>query len=147
MRTILSAPVLIAAIIAAWCYDLPHLAVGNIACSAPSGAMSAIRYEEMFIPKLSDLKFSCVPFVRGVCNAYLCTQFTAIDTEGKHVIGYVWRDIRNEPHARECSPDGGKEGSFYGECPVGTPVATVYRCPWCQPDFHAVADTRGQLKD
>ncbi len=122
----------------------PHLDRAGLSCVAPSGAMSAVRYQEIFIGKLSDLKFGCIPMLRGVCG-YLCTEFTARDEQEKHVIGYVWRDIMNQPHAAACSPDGGKAGSFYGECPVGTPVATVYRCPWCEPDLSATADTRGEL--
>ena len=118
----------------------------GLTCAAPSGAMHAVRYEEMFIGTLSNLKFGCVPMVRGVCSAYFCTSFTATDEQEKHVIGYVWRDVMNEPHAVACSPDGGKAGSFYGECPVGTPVATVYDCPWCEPNLNATADTRGELE-
>lgn len=109
--------------------------------------MKAIEYEEMFIGELHDFHFSCIPLVRGVCSAYLCTEFTAIDEQDKHVIGYVWRDVFNKPEARSCSPDGGRSGTFYGECPVGTPVATVYDCPWCKPNFDAKADTRGIRAD
>ena len=115
----------------------------KLVCDAPSGAMDAIEYEEMFIGKLRDFQFSCIPFVRGVCGTYFCTEFTAIDEQNKHVIGYVWRDVWNKPEAKSCSPDGGRSGTFYGECPVGTPAPTVYRCPWCEPNLDAKADTRG----
>lgn len=128
-------------------WAVPHLprAVSDIGvCDAPSGAMDAIQYQEMFVPKLRDLKFSCIPLLYTPCHASLCTKFTAIDAEDKHVIGYVWRDVWNKPQSALCSPDGGKEGSFYGECPVGTPVKTVYRCPWCEPDFNARPDLRGK---
>lgn len=112
-------------------------------CPAPSGALYAIEYQEKFLGKLSELKFSCLGFNRGICDAYTCVELTAIDAEGKHAIGYVWRNVFNQPKAVFCSPDGGKAGTFYGECPVGTPAPTVYKCPWCDPDFGAVADKRG----
>lgn len=114
------------------------------ACDAPSGAMTAIQYQEIFIGKFHDLKFDCIrQRMPTACGLYLCTKFTAIDADDKHVIGYVWRDVFNKPEAKTCSPDGGKSGSFYGECPVGTPVATVYDCPWCAPHLDAQADVRG----
>jgi hypothetical protein len=112
-------------------------------CAAPSGAMNSIGYREMFVGKLHDLKFSCIPMLHNPCGLHFCIEFTAIDEQDKHVIGYVWRDTFNHPEARTCSLDGGKSGSFYGECPVGVPVATVYSCPWCEPNFTASADTRG----
>ena len=130
--------------LAGWCSAVYHTTPLSLNCGAPSGAMSAIEYQEIFIGKLHDLKFSCIPTVSGLCSAYLCTEFDAVDEQNKHVIGYVWRDVWNKPEAVASSPDGGRAGSFYGECPVGTPVATVYKCPWCEPDLTAKADTRGQ---
>jgi hypothetical protein len=117
-----------------------------LSCNAPSGAMNAISYEEMFIGELHDLSFSCLPMPDTACGLYLCTSFTAIDEQDKHVIGYVWRDNFNKPTAAMCSPDGGKAGTFYGECPVGSPAPTVYRCPWCAPNAEAKADMRGIAK-
>jgi hypothetical protein len=124
--------------------DSPLLSITSDVCDAPSGAMSAVSYQEMFIGKLHDIKFGCVPIPRGICSAYSCTEFTALDFDDKHVIGYVWRNVMNIPQLVACSPDGGKSGTFYGECPVGTPVATVYHCPWCEPDLNAIADMRGK---
>lgn len=125
------------------CYLLPKQIENTFSCSAPSGAMQAIEYQEMFVGKLHAFRFSCIPMIRGVCG-YFCTEFTAMDEQDKHVIGYVWRTVFNVPEAKTCSPDGGKSGTFYGECPVGTPAPTVYRCPWCEPNFAATADTRGR---
>lgn len=127
-----------------WDHGMPQSLSDVGICDAPSGAMDAISYNEMFIGRLHDIKFGCIPNVRGICQSYLCREFTAIDADEKHVIGYVWRDVFNKPHATDCSPDGGKAGTFYGECPVGTPAPTVYRCPWCEPNLDAVADTRGK---
>jgi hypothetical protein len=128
-------------------FPFPRFSGEGLSCAAPSGAMSAIEREEMFIGTLRGLKFGCVPMTRGVCEAYFCTAFTAVDEQDKRVIGYVWRNIWNEPTAVACSPDGGKAGTFYGECPVGTPVPTVYRCPWCEPNLNAKADTRGVARE
>lgn len=144
MRTMAIIAASAIAIAAVWYYDIPHQISDKVECDAPSGAMDAIRYQEMFIGDLHDFKFGCIPMVRGVCGSYSCTEFTAVDSDDKHIIGYVWRDVTNEPHSRTCSPDGGKSGTFYGECPVGTPAPTVYRCPWCEPNLNAKADLRGK---
>lgn len=142
MRMTLTIAAMVAAI-AFLTYGTPKQIENILSCSAPSGAMSGVEYQEMFIGELHDFRFSCIPMVRGVCGVYLCTEFTAVDEQEKHVIGYVWRDVLNAPKATTCSPDGGKSGTFYGECPIGTPAPTVYRCPWCEPNLDAMADTRG----
>lgn len=145
MKLILGIGLGIAGLLAAQ-WVAPHMTLtsSGLSCDAPSGAMHAIEYKEMFIGKMHDFKFSCVPMLRGICSGYFCTEFTAIDADNKHVIGYVWRDVWNKPKATTCSPDGGRSGTFYGECPVGTSVATVYECPWCEPNLNDKADTRGK---
>src|SRR5271165_1678941 len=79
--------------------SIPSFSLDGFNCAAPSGALYAIHYQEIFMGKMHDLKFSCFSLMRNVCRAYFCTEFTAIDKDGKHVIGYVWRDVMNEPQA------------------------------------------------
>src|SRR6266700_3099327 len=133
-----------AGVMSLWDRELPQSFSDVGTCDAPSGAMDAIRYQEIFLGELHEIKFGCISRVRGICSVYPCTEFTAIDSDNKHVIGYAWRDVFNRPRATNCSPDGVKAGTFYGEYPVGTTVATVYSCPWCLPNINAVANTRGK---